>query len=166
MDLTLPVDPIVLAAVLCCALVAGLLFAFAVVVMPGLGGLGDSEYLRAFRAVDGVIQRGQPLFITVWAGSAILPLVAVVVRLLSDSGPMLGLLVAAAALSLIGVHAPTVAVNVPLNNRLQAVDVGALDAAGTERERRAFEPRWRRWNAVRTVAAAVVVLLLALALTG
>ena len=44
-----------------CSLVAGFLFAFAVVVMPGIRHLGDREFLLAFQEMDGVIQRGQPL---------------------------------------------------------------------------------------------------------
>ncbi len=38
------IEPLLLAAALGCALTAGLLFAFAVVVMPGLGELEDREY--------------------------------------------------------------------------------------------------------------------------
>jgi uncharacterized membrane protein len=166
MDLALPVDSIAIAAALCCALVAGVLFSFAVVVMPGFRRLGDREFLSAFRAVDGVIQGGQPVFLAVWAGSAVLPVLAVVVRLLSEGGPVPGLLVAAAAVSVVGVHLPTAAVNVPLNNRLQAVDVGVLDGSAAERLRLGFEPRWTRWNLARTVASVMAVLLLVLALAG
>jgi uncharacterized membrane protein len=166
MDLALPVDSFAIAAALCCALVAGLLFSFAVVVMPGFRRLGDREFLSAFRAVDGVIQGGQPVFLAVWAGSAVLPVLAVVVRLLSEGGPVPGLLVAGAAVSVVGVHLPTVAVNIPLNNRLQAVDVGVLDGSAAERVRVGFESRWTRWNLARTVASVVAVLLLVLALAG
>lgn len=166
MELTLPVDSIMIAAVLCCSLVAGLMFTFAVVVMPGLRRLGDREFLGAFRVVDGVIRGGQPIFLAVWAGSAVLPALAVVVRLLSDGGPVLGLLVAAAAVSVVGVHLPTMTVNVPLNRRLHAVDVGVLDEPDTRLLRREFEPRWTRWNLARTVASVLVVLLLVLALAG
>ena len=46
-------------ATLLCALVAGFLFAFAVIVMPGIGRLPDREFVRAFQEMDGIIQRGQ-----------------------------------------------------------------------------------------------------------
>ena len=58
-----------------CSLVAGFLFAFAVGVMPGIRSLDDGEFIRAFRAIDGVIQRNQPLFMFMWVGS-VLSLVA------------------------------------------------------------------------------------------
>lgn len=56
---------------LLCSLVAGFLFAFAIVVMPGIGALNDLDFLKAFRAIDLVIQKNQPVFIIVWIGSAL-----------------------------------------------------------------------------------------------
>jgi uncharacterized membrane protein len=51
-------------AALLCSLVSGFLFAFAVVIMPGIRNLGDREFLRAFQAIDGVIQRGNPFSVS------------------------------------------------------------------------------------------------------
>jgi len=45
-----------------CTLVTGFVFAFAVVVMPGLRTLNDGEFLRAFQVMDRVIQNNQPVF--------------------------------------------------------------------------------------------------------
>lgn len=49
---------LVMAAFLC-SLVAGLLFAFAVVVMPGLRNLDDGGFIRAFQVIDRVIPNHQ-----------------------------------------------------------------------------------------------------------
>ena len=54
--------PVLVLATFLCSLVAGLLFAFAVVVMPGLRSLDDGGFIRAFQAIDRVIQNNQPLF--------------------------------------------------------------------------------------------------------
>jgi uncharacterized membrane protein len=62
-----------------CSLVAGFLFAFAVVVMPGIRSLDDGAFIRAFQTVDRVIQDNQPLFVLVWVGSVLAVLVAAVV---------------------------------------------------------------------------------------
>ena len=70
-------------------------------------------------------------------------------------GPAQVLILLAAFAYVVGVQVPTVAVNVPLNNRLQAVNVDALDPATQQRARLDFEPRWNRWNAVRTVVASL-----------
>ena len=62
---------VLMVATLLCALVAGLVLAFAVVVMPGIGSLGDREFLRAFQAMDDMIQDRQPVFMVVWVGSIV-----------------------------------------------------------------------------------------------
>jgi uncharacterized membrane protein len=138
---------------LLCALVAGLVFAFAVVVMPGIQGLGDRDFLRAFQAMDGVIQRNQPVFMLVWVGSVLVLLVTAVMGLWWLAGVERMLLLLAAAIYLFGVQVPTAVVNVPLNNRLQAQDLDGLSEAQLREARTAFEGRWIRWNAIRTVLA-------------
>lgn len=142
-------------ATLLCSLVAGFLFAFAVVVMPGFRVLDDRAFIRAFQVVDRVIQNGQPLFVLVWVGSAIALIAAAAIDYgqLDRTGRL-----ALAGLSLVyilGVQVPTVTVNVPLNNALQAVDTRSLDDAGAASARARFEPRWNRWNVIRTVLAIV-----------
>ena len=53
---------------LLCALVAGLVLAFAIVVMPGIRHLNDHDYLQAFKVMDRVIQNNHPVFMVVWLG--------------------------------------------------------------------------------------------------
>ena len=69
-------QPALVAAAFLCSLVAGLLFSFAVVVMPGIGRLDDRDFLGAFQAIDRVIQNNQPLFIVAWVGSVLALLAA------------------------------------------------------------------------------------------
>lgn len=138
-----------------CSLVAGFLFAFAVVVMPGIRNLGDREFLLAFQEMDGVIQRGQPLFGFVWLGSAL----ALVAGLALGVGQVAGLdrvlLVFACGVYLLGVQLPTFIVNIPMNNALQAFDIDGADEATRRSARERFEPRWNRWNLIRTSLAAL-----------
>jgi uncharacterized membrane protein len=63
------------------------------------------------------------------------------------------LLMAAAALYLGGVQAPTLAINVPLNNTLQRLEPASIDAAAEREARAAYEPRWHWWNVLRTICA-------------
>lgn len=150
-------------ALLLCSLTAGLLFAFAVVVMPGLGTLDDGAYLRAFQVVDRVIQDNQPLFLVVWGGSVVALLAALALGLGTLAGMDRLLLVGAGVLYLAGVQLPTATVNLPLNNRLQALDLASLGPEALASARAAFEARWNRWNVVRTtVATASSALLLLL----
>jgi uncharacterized membrane protein len=150
---------LVIAAFLC-ALVAGFLFAFAVVVMPGIKRLTDRGFIEAFQVMDGIIQEGQPVFTAVWVGSAVALVVAAAFGLGHGDAAGRWLLVIAAVAYLLGVQLPTFVVNIPLNNRLQSMDLEAADAAEQATARAVFEARWNRWNAVRTVVASAVVLLL------
>lgn len=150
---------LVLAAFLC-SLVAGFLFAFAVVVMPGIRALQAGPYLQAFQVIDRVIQNNQPLFLIVWVGSAL----AVVAAALLGFGQLQGvnrvLLIVAAVVYLVCVQGPTIAINIPLNNAVQQLDVTSADEATQRRAREAFESRWNAWNAFRTVTACTTSLLL------
>lgn len=146
-----------------CSLTAGFLFAFAVVVMPGLKTLEDAPYLRAFQVVDRVIQNNQPLFMLMWVGS----MVAMLAALLLGVGTLTGvdriLVLGAGALYLEGVQLPTVAIHLPLNSHVQSLSIDELDSGVLREARTAFEARWNRWNAIRTgLAAGSVMLMLVL----
>jgi uncharacterized membrane protein len=147
-----------------CSLVAGFLFAFAIVVMPGIRRLDDARFIRAFQVMDRVIQGNHPLFVIVWAGSVLALLAAAAIGIWAADGAGRALVLVAALLYLASVQLPTFAVNVPLNNRLQKVDPSGVEEASLRRAREAFEVRWIRWNAIRTAGASLVSLLLLVAL--
>jgi len=143
-----------------CTLVAGFLFAWAVVVMPGLTRLADREFIRAFQVMDRVIQDNQPVFVFVWVGSVLAVVAAAVLGFghLDRAG---GILVVIAAVAyLLGVQLPTIAINVPLNNKLQALKTDAMDESALRGAREGFEPRWNRSNVLRTMVASLVSVLL------
>ncbi len=163
--LTTTLFPIILiVATLFCALVAGLLFAFAIVAMPGIKLLNDGEFIRAFQAMDGVIQNNQPLFMLVWLGSALTLLLATALGFGQLDLVGKGILLTAALLYIVGVQLPTVRINIPLNNQLQTLDVGQMNAAAQAAARLNFEPRWNQWNRIRTAVATLVTTLLILLL--
>lgn len=147
-------------ATLFVSLVAGFLVAFAVIAMPGIGKLTDREFIRAFREMDRIIQDRNPLFAVLWLGSVIALIVALILAWGFLDGIGRALLGVSAALFLLGVQLPTIAVNVPLNNNIQALNVDSMDATALHRARDAFEQRWNRWNIFRTVNACVASALL------
>lgn len=154
---------LILAAFLC-TLVAGFLFAFAVVVMPGIKALSDKDYLRAFQVMDRVIQENQPLFILVWMGSAVAIVVAAGLSFWQFDVVGQALTASAAALYILGVQVPTIRINIPLNNQVKQMDLEAADAASLEELRAKYETTWVRWNTNRTIVSSVVSLLLLAAL--
>ncbi|MEM1111857.1 MAG: anthrone oxygenase family protein [Pseudomonadota bacterium] len=143
-------------ATLFCALIAGFVFAFATVVMPGIAKLDDRGFIRAFQVIDGVIQAGQPVFGLVWIGSAVALLLAGVMGGLQLDGPERAVLLSAVTAYVFGVQIPTFKINVPMNNALQALDVEVMDDAALASARAEFEEPWARWNAIRTAVASLV----------
>ena len=142
------------------ALVAGFVFAFASVVMPGIQGLSDREFLHTFKVMDLVIQRKQPAFMLVWLGSVMALLAAVLLSFWHLAGVDRLLLILAAAIYLFGVQLPTATINVPLNNGLQELELDSLDDSDINEARVRFEDRWITWNRIRTILAVLTSALL------
>lgn len=155
---------VLVVAALLCSLVAGFLFAFAAVVMPGIRSLGNREFLRAFQVMDRIIQRGDPLFGIVWLGSIVTLVGAVGLGLGYTAGLDRTLLVVAGGVYLLGVQFPTFRFNIPLNNELQKLDVDRADDAAWRSTRERFEPQWNRWNTFRSIMAVVASAMLLIVL--
>ena len=155
-------DVMLAVTILSCALVAGLVFGFAVVVMPGLAKLADRDFLRAFKLMDEIIQNGEPAFMCVWVGSIVSVIGLLVVGTLQLAGVDLYLVWFSCGLYLFAVQGPTIRFNIPLNNAVQALDIDGLGNTELAQARGQFESRWNRWNRFRTGAAigSVIVLLM------
>jgi len=151
---------VLILATLLSSLVAGFLFAFATVLMPGIKTLNDREFIRAFQVIDGVIQNNQPLFVAVWMGSVVASVAAAALGFGQLDGTQRLLLISVPLIYVLGVQLSTFTINVPLNNRLQALNVDAMDEVALRAARMDFEPGWNRWNLVRTPFAGLASVLL------
>ena len=145
-----------------CTLVAGFLFAYAIVVMPGIKNLDDKAFIKAFQVTDRIIQDNNPMFLLVWIGSAVSIIVCAISGFAKLQGIDLILLVIATVTYLFGVQASTIVVHLPLNNELQKYDVENMGEKELNAARIAFEPRWNRSNNIRTVIACCASFLLIL----
>ena len=135
--------------------------------MPGIQALNDREFLLAFKVMDLVIQRNQPFFTLVWAGSVVVLLISLSLGFWYLEGIDQLFLIIAAATYLLGVQLPTATINIPLNNWLQKQDLDTATDLAIEESRNRFESRWVKWNAIRAVfavlaSALLIVLLLRL----
>ena len=155
---------VLMLATLLCSLVAGFLLAFAVVVMPGIRNLDDANFIRTFQVIDRVIQDNQPLFVLMWVGSVLAVLVAVALSFWTLTGIDRLLVIVAALVYVLGVQLPTGVVNIPLNNRIQTLDVTTMSDTARQHARAGFEPRWNRWNVIRAACAGAASVLLLLIL--
>jgi uncharacterized membrane protein len=153
-------EPILLLATFLCSLVAGFLFAFAIVVMPGIKSLTDGEFIRSFQVMDRLIQNNQPVFLLVWVGSAVTLVAAFALGFARLDGASFALMTVCMITYILGVQAPTLIVNIPLNNELQALDLSNADEPAQQQARQKFESRWNRANNVRTCISCLVAALL------
>lgn len=147
---------VLIAACIGSGMMAGLFSAFSSFVMKALSSLPDPNGIAAMQAINRFII--MPGFLVVFLGTGVLCAVSV---LLGWSGSGAGTLIAAAAVYIIGCIISTVVFNVPLNNRLEAVD------SHSEEGRKLWSVyvlQWTRWNHVRSIATLISTFLLALTL--
>jgi uncharacterized membrane protein len=147
-------DAIVIVAVVLTGLSAGLFATFSYVVMPGLRRVDDGVFVASMRAINVAILN--PVFAVVFGGAAVALAAAVVTSWDADARPWL---IAGLALYVVGAFVVTGAVNIPLNDALEAGSSAPMQL------REAFERRWVAWNHVRsmlTVAAFVCAVVAAI----
>jgi uncharacterized membrane protein len=128
--------------------------------MPGIAKLDDREFIRAFQAMDRVIQKNQPVFVLIWVGSVLALLTAAGLGFGQLHGSNRALLILAALVYVLGVQLPTIRINIPLNNALQLLDPGAMNERARKEARGEFERPWNRWNVIRTACSWLTSLLL------
>lgn len=153
-------DVVIVVTAFLCSLVAGFLFSYAIVVMPGIKGLDNKQFIKTFQITDRVIQNNQPLFMLVWLGSALAMIICAFTGFSKLQGVDFGLLMLATIAYLVGVQASTIIIHLPLNNTLQKYDVDTMSEDELHTARLAFEPRWNRSNLVRTIIACFASFLL------
>jgi len=156
---------LVLTSTLSCALVTGFVFTYAVIVMPGLAKLTDREFIRAFQVTDELIQNNQPIFMIVWVGSVVSVISTLVASLIGPYSVETVLVIIAGFVYLLGVQGLTVLVHLPLNRRIQTVNVEERDASALCEERLLFETRWIRFNWIRTIIGLGVIVTFMVALS-
>ena len=150
---------------LLCSLVTGFILTYAIVVMPGLSKLDDKEFIKAFQVTDGIIQNNQPIFILIWVGS-IISVVSTIIISIFTLGILEGWkIIFVSLVYLIGVQAITIIIHLPLNRRIQKIDINSTNLQSLNEERKNFETKWNYYNNIRTGIAVFVVLIFLLILT-
>ncbi len=145
--------PVILfASMLLTALSAGLLFAYACSVNPGLHRLPDPAYLAAMQHINRAIQN--PVFFISFMGPVILLPWSAWLEYRSSKTAFRYLL-GAALLYVFGVFGVTILGNVPLNEALESFDLVGVSPERMTAQRSAFEVPWGSWHLVRTVAAVI-----------
>jgi len=127
---------------------AGLLYAYSVSINNAFVNLTDTQYVAAMQNINIAIQN--PIFFLSFLGAAVaLPLSAYKFRKTTVFKP----LVLAAGLYVIGTLGVTMAINVPLNDKLAAFKLDAATAQQVTAARADYVGPWNSWHTVRTLAA-------------
>ena len=152
-------------SILLCALAAGFVLTYAIIVMPGLSKLDDKEFIKAFQVTDGIIQNNQPIFILIWVGSIISVLGTIITSILSLGIVEAWLIIFAGVIYLLGVQVITISIHLPLNKHIQKIDINSTNSQTLSEVRKNFETKWNYFNNIRTGIALFVILIFLLILT-
>jgi len=142
---------VLLVAIVATGLIAGLFFGWLVSVIPGTRRIDDSSYIATMQSINRAIVN--PGFVVPFLVSPILLIIAGVLEFRFGNQRRATFLWTAAAVYLIGVIGVTFVGNVPLNNSLDALQLGAAADKDLQAQRSAYEIGWNRWHGLRTAAS-------------
>ena len=154
---------VLLLATLLTGLTAGLCFTWNNAVTPGIEQLADIGYLRSFQEMNRSIIN--PTFILVFFGPLFLQ-IANIFLFRTSSSTIIWMVVASAALYIIGVVLVTIFGNVPLNELLDKTDLMQASAEELKLLRDKFEIKWNRLHLIRTITATLSFLILLIICLG
>ncbi|MEV6360066.1 anthrone oxygenase family protein [Nocardia asteroides] len=151
-------------AVASTGLVAGIVLAYSNSVMPGLRRADDRTFVDACQRLNTAIHN--PLFMLVSNLALLSTAAATVLAVLADLSPVVLVWTCAALFLYLATLAITLAVNVPMNNRLIAAGHPDTVPDRLPGLRADFETRWTTMNNLRTAltTAALICQLIALIL--
>ena len=147
---------ILILSILFTGLTAGLCFTWSNAVTPGIGRLDNIGFLKAFQAMNRAIINGK--FMIVFMGPTLLLFLNT--YLFKNTSMVFWIFLVAAILFFVGVGLVTVFGNVPLNEILEASNLGLLSKLELQELRDKFEQPWNRWHTIRTVSSFISFLLL------
>lgn len=148
-------------ALLLAGSMTGIYAAFSMSVLPAFDRVPAASAIGAMRGINKKIQN--PVFFIAFFGTPVAAALAgaLFLRLGQDMSGLLFLV--AAGCYLLGSLLPTVLVNVPLNQRLDAAEVPSEPEAAA-RLWRDYSRRWTAWNTARAMGAGASLLLLGIGL--
>ena len=138
----------------------GIYFTFSTFTMGALRRLPREQAATAMQAVN--VEAVRPAFMSVFFGTAVLAVALYVLAVAGFEGTRSVLMISGASLYLASIDI-TVVFNVPLNDRLAAVDPATPSGVATWDE---YQQRWTRGNHLRVAVCVASVVVLAASLLG
>ncbi|MET4049282.1 MULTISPECIES: anthrone oxygenase family protein [unclassified Rhodococcus (in: high G+C Gram-positive bacteria)] len=140
-----------------CGLIAGVLLAFSICVMPALKNQPPSAAIATMQQIN--VSIVSPSFLTLFIGSAVAAIVAAAGSIWFGTGSQ-SLVVVGAILYVFGCAVVTMVVNVPLNDTLATA---SADSPAGAQVWSAYLDSWIAWNHARTGAAGAACVALTIA---
>ena len=138
---------------------AGTFFGFSTGVMPGLNAARPGSAIDAMQGINQKIQN--PVFVAMFLLVPVLAAAAGVLLLTLDQKSAAILFFVAAGVYFVGALVPSFAVNIPMNNDLDAAAI-PKDMAEAAKLWSDYSGRWTAWNTVRAVFSWASVLAMSL----
>ena len=129
-------------------LLAGLFFSWSISVMPGLANTSDRTYVEALQSMNRAILNGW--FALASLAALLLTILALVLHLRADGHKALPWIIVGLVLY-VATWIITMAINVPMNNALEAAGNGDVNQITDFAAVREQFKNWLPWNHVRTL---------------
>jgi uncharacterized membrane protein len=126
---------------------AGLFFVFSNFAMRALAQLPANYGCAAMQAIN--VKIINPWFLALFLGTGICSLLSLALAALNMNKPASTWIISGSLLYLVGCLVITFACNVPLNNKLAAIDP---EHPGSPAQWQEYVDQWTPWNHVRTIA--------------
>ena len=137
-------------SVIAFALVSGVFLTFSDFVMRSLNGAQTAAGVEVMQVINREVYSS--LFMFLLLGMSALSPFLIGYAYLHLAGYAANLIMAGAALYLVGVFVVSLVFNVPMNNRLEAREYAGPEAASYWAK--TYMPRWTFWNGIRAIASA------------
>ncbi|GJM31665.1 MAG: membrane protein [Saprospiraceae bacterium] len=151
---------ILFGAVALTGLSAGFFYAWSVSVIPGTQKVTDTTYLETMQSINRAILN--PAFFLIFFGSIVFLAIGSISQF-NASKITFWLMLTSSIFYLLGTVGVTALGNVPLNDQLDVLDLGALTTNKIMEFRKFYETSWNRLHLIRTVFAVASFLLSVLA---
>ncbi|MFK8162187.1 MAG: DUF1772 domain-containing protein [Lewinella sp.] len=136
-------------AILLTGLSAGLFLAWSVSVIPGTQRVSDSVYLESMQSINRAILN--PVFFLIFLGPVFVLSATTFQHYPTKSS--FWLLLGATLLYVLGTFGVTALGNVPLNNKLELLELADQNVTEAKVFRQNYEQRWNQFHLLRTIAS-------------
>ncbi|MBO3697942.1 DUF1772 domain-containing protein [Roseivirga sp. E12] len=144
---------ILLITTLITGLSAGLFYAWQVSVIPGTRKISDLNYLESMQSINREILN--PWFFIIFLGPLILMVISGIGLHRIDDSQSFAWVLIASLVYIIGTVGVTALGNVPMNNRLDIIELSKLSIDQLQATRRSYEFQWNQYHLIRTAFSVI-----------